>query len=189
MFFQSINQDIIIHFYEDGVEYKYIEKATDWFPSDQDKLDKGGNKDEKLNKAMKDVDIKGTALDLDKNVDEDKVKKYVYDDIKEIKNTPFTMPLEPDLVNWTRFKDVAEAITTEEKWKVYIQDLHKSTLAFGGFSIMLDTRQLNPTLSILDYTNEMSASILVIAVALATYVLVTSAYCYLRLGQLTHRNI
>jgi hypothetical protein len=67
-----------------GVGHKSTRKATDWFLSDRDKLDEGGNEDEELNEAMEDVDIDGTVLDLNDDVDEDEIEEYGYDGIEEI---------------------------------------------------------------------------------------------------------
>jgi hypothetical protein len=107
---------MMMHFHGGGVGHKSTWQATDWFLSDRDKLDKGGETDaeEEFNDEMDDMKIKDAefdsdegelhadaemedteiegaeqpGLDLDEEAYElDEIEEYGYDGIEEIEES------------------------------------------------------------------------------------------------------
>ncbi|KAG1840499.1 hypothetical protein DFJ58DRAFT_718370 [Suillus subalutaceus] len=106
---------MMMRFRGGGVGHKSTRQATDWFLSDRDKLDEGGetNAEEEFNDEMDDMEIedaefdsderelRGNAemedtetegaeqpgLDSDEEADEDEIEEYGYDGIKELEES------------------------------------------------------------------------------------------------------
>ncbi|KAG2342173.1 hypothetical protein BDR05DRAFT_976596 [Suillus weaverae] len=106
-----VDRDMMMRFRGGRVEHKSTWQATDWFLSDCDKLDKGGetNAEEEFNDGMDNMEIQDAEFDLDKGelcdaemedtkiegaeqpgldsdgeADEDEISEYGYDGIEEI---------------------------------------------------------------------------------------------------------